>query len=618
MTFQHPGALWLLLSIPLLVVLRLFRPRPDRQVLSSTFLWKRTTQFQQQKKMRSRLKKLLMTLLQLLMIASIVLLVAEPILAGVAGGQDEIVLLDTSASMRMKASEQGEESLLDAAVRQILSGTSGVCLGRHMTVLTTDRSDSRLVDRSDSAAELARALPKAVCSWDEGDPEAALFAAQELLRLYPEAEVTLYTDHEVAASGPLKVVNVAPSSLLNASVSEVRCTVSSAGLLLKATVANIGPAHEITLGLYLDDQLTSARTVPCDAKAVQEVQWAIPGVYAFQSAKVFIAEQDALAEDNTLVCFQQPADSAKVTIVSEHPFYLEHAFSAFPGLSQTIYAHPWAAPTGGSNLYVYDGCLPQELPRDGAIWLICPPTVPEGVSGLTLGDGFAAGNYLHRTLEVLPRRELSALLQGIVNEGSVGVSRLREASVSEPLKALLFSDLHPVLAAGRTDSGVPLLVQLFDLHDSNLPLQANLVTLVHNLLAFALPTVLEQPSITVGWPFEANVLPGNTGARLLHPDGYQENCEIADGKIALQVELPGVYRLQQLCEGKVASDTSFFAQIPASESAPFLSAKENYALVKLAVSAQYEANGISLHFPFLVLIILLLLVECVVYNHERI
>ena len=119
MRFTHPQGLWMLLFIPILIVFYLWRSKFDSRLLSSTFLWKLNEAYRQKHKNTSRLRKLIQLLLQISLFVVLALTVSGLTLTGRDTGREFIALLDTSASMRMRAGENGE-TLFSLAKEQLL------------------------------------------------------------------------------------------------------------------------------------------------------------------------------------------------------------------------------------------------------------------------------------------------------------------------------------------------------------------------------------------------------------------------------------------------------------------------------------------------------------------
>ena len=113
MTLLNPFGLLLLLSIPVIVLLHLFRQERRRQEVSSLFLWREVSD-QQSRRIRPQLLRNVNLLLQVLAAVIAALALAQPILTDTTGTGPPrmIVLVDTSASM---AAVEDQVTRLDLA-----------------------------------------------------------------------------------------------------------------------------------------------------------------------------------------------------------------------------------------------------------------------------------------------------------------------------------------------------------------------------------------------------------------------------------------------------------------------------------------------------------------------
>ncbi len=614
MAFTNPAGLWFMLGIPLLLLLFFLRPKFEEQNLSSTFLWRLSVKYRKKRMTVSRLRRLMILALQLLLILLLSLVLSGPRLMADGFGTDYVVILDTSASMAM--TDVRGTSMLELALQDIHSLAERVRLGSRMTVFTTDSENCHLLERSDSVAEINRALAGVQCTQDAGAPQAAIAAAQEMLRLRPDAQVFYYTDSEIPQVDHISVVNVVPQALWNAAVSTMESRSVNSGMAFTAAVTSYAHAAQLTAGLYIDGTLTSAQVIDCPKDEEIAVEWRVADLSGFESARMVLEADDALDIDNYFTLYPQPVSSASVALVSDHPFYLEHAFAAFSGLKLTAYAHPWEVPASGFDLIVYEGCAPQELPEGSAIWLIDPPRLPEDIYGLALGETVPGGCLSRADASVTGR--VSELLSNLANRDTV-VSVITHSDSTGALTPLLRCGEENALLAGFTDAGAPLVVMPFDLRNTNLPLQTDFIFLTRNILRFALPSVLEPARVITGEPAQALACSGCTQAFLRCPDGTEEQLPLSEGVIPFTARSTGEQALVQVnAEGKT-SETPFFACLPASESGPDSVIQPSIYLVRPETADQTaQVDGLDLRLLLSALLLLLLILECVVYNRERI
>ena len=132
-TLLAPNALWLLLTLPLIVLLFLIRERKRERVVSALFLW---SEAQTLARRQRRISPTLLLLLQLLFAALLALALAQPRF-NVAGTPPRVFVIDASASMAaLEAAEAGERTRLAGAAQQaqaLLRGAGEVAVVRGRT-----------------------------------------------------------------------------------------------------------------------------------------------------------------------------------------------------------------------------------------------------------------------------------------------------------------------------------------------------------------------------------------------------------------------------------------------------------------------------------------------------
>ncbi|MDO5377178.1 MAG: VWA domain-containing protein [Clostridia bacterium] len=613
MKFLHPSGLLLLLGVALFLLACLFKPRYQEHRVSSLYLWKLSERFRKKRLPIHRLKRVLLFLLQLSMLLLGVLLSAQPQLALRGSGKDYVAILDASASMRLADGEG--TTRFERAKAALLSRVASLDPGTAVTVITT--APARLAERSSSRSEIEYAVSHAVCGWDTGDLDGALALAQELLWLRPNAQVEFYTDRSYAETENLSVVQTADSSAWNAVVSGLTGRLTAKGASFESTVASFGRDADITVALYVDGALKGAQIASCSDGVPVAQTWFVEGLSAYSRAQVVASVQDGLAEDNVSWLCAEPAAAIRALLVSASPFYLQNALSAFPSVSlETVSAPEEIASLSGYDVYIFDGCQPDALPKDGSTWLIDPQASP-AETGVTLGEEWLGGALT----PALPAQSPAA--QAVMRDltlTSASALRFREIEEYGSLSPALLCGEMPVLLAGTGAQNTRLIVLSLDLHDTNLPLLSDFVLLVCNMLSYSMPSMLPALSFASGEPIEATVLPFCEEVYLQSPDGSMISLAQENGVAAFTAGPPGVYTLLQKRPDTLSKYSDFSVHIPQEESNPGLTVSAR----RLALSAERAEATASdpddLFDPTAYLaaaLLLILIVECVVFNREQ-
>ena len=613
MKLLEPMGLLALLAIPVLLTLFFLRPRYQQRVLTSTFIWRLSQRYLQKYRLSQKLIRYLLLLFQVLIIGLAALILAQPRLTTRGENSEYVALLDTSASMRQ--TDENGVSRFDAAREEILAHIRSLGINGRATVITTASTANLVMERSQSVSDAERLLCQLTCGYGSMDLDSALKTAQEILDGAPGAQVFFYTDHDYPMAENVTVRNVAAGRTeWNAALTEISASFTATGGTLTHQAVSYGRDAEVTLALYVNGRLASAKVVSCPQDEPVDVVWQVAGGAAVQYARVLIDAADGLKEDNEVSFFRQPAETLQIQLVSAIPFYWETVLSAFPQATVTTASSLGTAQSAGYDLYIYDGLAPAELPRDGAVLLVNPETLPEEL-GLKTGD-VLRGAYLSQPKR-FANQSNRPLIAG-VTASRIAVQKFREIESSDRYTPVLLCGEMPVLLAGQRENGTACMVLAFDLHDSNLPLLPEMVTLMKNLLAYVLPDMMTDFAYSVGEIVVAAALPLCEGILLQPPDGEARALEISGGAVRYQPQTPGVYTLFQDRAMGGRKYCRFFVALPEVESDIRAEAESRW--VYLSPSEGTDAvreveEGFDPTLYLALLILLLLCAECVVYHH---
>ncbi len=160
MSFLSPWSLWWLLSLPLLVTFYLFRPEPQRRLLTTFFLWKKAVPESQGGVYAKQLRSNPLLWLQLLALLLLSLYLARPAtswLSALPTGSRVVLVIDTSASMN--AGGAFEQAV--AKARQAIDGLFGLSnlsSSPEVMLIAVDREPRILVPFTRDQAQLRSAL----------------------------------------------------------------------------------------------------------------------------------------------------------------------------------------------------------------------------------------------------------------------------------------------------------------------------------------------------------------------------------------------------------------------------------------------------------------------------
>ena len=338
MSFSNPQFLWLLLSLPLILILHFLRARAHPQPVSALFLWEQAKSIARQKR---RFSATWLLLLQLLTALIISFALARPFIKSEVQ-TSKIFVVDASASMATVDSVNGQDTAQNTAqntqritraaseIRDLLANTRAntneVALIRAgldaqvITPLTTNHNDLlealNDIQATDSTVNLNRAINLAAS-------------------LKTNAEIHLVSDNikasdiQLNSKNHLVTTHVIQGNATNVGISAFELRGNQAFV---SVVSNYPRPQQLDLNLYLDDAFIGQ--TPMLIPRNGQMHWSFPiqqqaGTY---KAEIVVPDWDALALDNTAYALSR---DLKVLISPPEPSF-ERALLAIPNIDIRI------------------------------------------------------------------------------------------------------------------------------------------------------------------------------------------------------------------------------------------------------------------------------------------
>ncbi len=536
MTLLNPSGLFLLLSIPVIVLLHLFRQERRRQEVSSLFLWREVSD-QQSRRIRPQLLRNVNLLLQVLAVVFAALALAQPNLTGTAGAgaPKMIVLVDTSASM---AAVEGQVTRLELAKNrarevvgrsrrdtEIMIATAGP-LPAVVQGFTTDRA---------VLYEVIRAL-------ESQDGPGDLNAAAEMIRSLGnmrETDVVFVTDAAFAVSestvlpGQFRTERVG-TAIPNRAITEFRLRRRFDGSVLEAYV-ELGnfdqTATTLLLELSVDGQTISRREVSVGPDEIRPLAVDLPGVSGSVFEARLVGNEDALSADDAAFSVASSIRPLRVQLVTKGNYFLESILSVYPDVSLTI--TPTPDQSARVDLFVLDGV-----------------DAPAGLSGsiLAIATAMPDGPFeplgfqpINRTVTVNRAHPISANL----NLSDVTITRAMTGVLSG--RSLVVAAVGEIpLIYTHTRDGVRLVGFTFSLADSDLGLRSSFPILMNNIVTWLAPSPQETgiASVSAGAVVPLLVTPG-APVMITYPSGKTTEYVLRENMLLFRDTVEaGIYTVQ--------------------------------------------------------------------------
>lgn len=559
MEWLRPAGAWALVALVPVIALYVLKKKTKPLACSSVLLWRRMEAEAPRSKPFQRLKNQLLLWLQVAIVILMATGLMRPVSGGGSGGE-AVFVFDLSLSMQTLDSQK--VSRLERAQTQALALLDGMRDTEALTVLAAGDSFEQTLSRSTDHAAARRAISALKAQNGGADLTGALSLAEAMRRDVPGLRVYVFTDDAQLSPGNATLCAVG-EPMDNVSILDATLQPESGTAF--ARVQNRGAAREISLECEADSALCDVRTVTLEAGAQTGVRFTVP--VGAQSVTVRLSQTDALAADNIRYAVRQESAKRTALLVTNGNVFLERALALDERLEVDVAAPQDIGASAAYDLYVYDGCLPEKWPEDGAIWALNPSgavgeLIPSDSAPIAVPVRAAAGEAA---------REITQHL--LLSDIAIQTARPIEGGV-------------PVLTAGDSvlmavgeESGRRVAALGFDIHSSNLPLKADFPVLVQNLLAYLLPEAASAVQNAVcGKPMVIHADARVEEAFVLTPSGRR--AELAGGVLEDTGEI-GVYTLAERFAGDARRETRFALHAPEAET----------DTESVAVSTQAEDEG---------------------------
>ena len=250
-------------------------------------------------------------------------------------------------------------------------------------------------------------------------------------------------------------------------------------------------------------------------------------------------------------------------IKEDRPFYLETIINSVGNTQVDIVSREqYTSEMTGYSLYVFDSFSPTTLPDDGTIWLFGASTSIDK-SGFSVQDVIEneeglAGSYPKNSSSIY-----KTLTNGLFKE-QIYLKKYYKYGLYKNFTVLLTHEGDPLIFTGLTDNGNREVVFAFDLHDSNMPLLLDYITLTKNLLDYSFPVIIEESNYVCGETVDLNVLSNCDSIRVENPKGVVNYLDISNEITSFVTTEVGVYKIS-VANGDKETVFNIFVNMPIEE-----------------------------------------------------
>lgn len=611
MSFTYPLGLLGLIGIPIVIIVYILKSKYTEQTVTSTYLWTLSERFLKRKNPISSLTGILSLLLQILAIAIISLAIARPVLIVENSAYEYCFILDGSASMNMS---DGETSSFDDGISEIESMIDSSVDGSIYTFVYAGDEASVVFEKLNDKDRAIELLHEAKPSYSGMNVEDALDVAQRYFDENPSAKIYLVTDKSYKKQQNVDVINVAQSNADNCGISNLTCSLAGETLTADAILHSYKRDVTVKVEMYVDGKETPSASSTYVLKRATDTPVSMScSAKSYSSVRLAVTGEDALGLDNETVAYNLENNEVySILIVSDTPFFLQAALDVVGDHTVTVCEPGKYTGEEKAGLYIFDSFTPKELPSDGAVWFINSDTslantgfsvrgeaVPEMGVNITMNDSSA-------TL-------LKTLTEDVSGEG-IAVSKYMKYNTYRNFTTVFSYKENPLLMVGTNGYGNRQAVFGFDLHNSNLPLTADFIEIVENLIEYSFPSPIEKTKYFSGEEALINVMPSYESVKVTTPSGKVSYVSVQNSNGGIILDEVGTYTVNISVSGR-EEVYHIYSEVPLEE--------RNLTIIEDEISVSGIAGNEKLkgeYDPLMLLFVALLVLftaDWMVYMYEK-
>jgi hypothetical protein len=532
--FLNLAGLWLAAIIPVIIIMYLLKPRYQEKLVSSTWLWEQAVRDIEATSPWQRLRRNLLLILQLLVAFLLVLAVIRPSL-NLPGttGRHLIVALDCSPSM--KATDVSP-SRFKAAKQEILQLIDSMDNNETLTLIAMADQPQVVASAAGDKVKLRQAAKSLKPGSTKAALEPLLSMAAALSERDPQAELIIFSDgktnipeHDISLKCPVSWRQIGHSDD-NLAITLLSTRRVGKGTTVLARVQNFGDKpRQSEIELWADSKLFDARRLKLAGGESCELSWTeAAGEHNLWQA--VLKRPDYFMDDNQAYAVSAAAASRRVLLVSSGNVFLEKSVSLAPNVQMyKTTTRSYSDSMKDYQLYIFDGFMPDRLPS-GALFILNPPP----------GNKLLAVKGDIKNIVKLQTAASDEVMRYVdTQEWQIRQSRVIDYPRA---RTILESQGYSLLMKGEMN-GQKTVIAAFDLHDSNIPLQAGFPILIQNLCQWLLPQAVSSPSLDSSGKGFDFIPPADTRQlNIINPSG-EEHSYTAPIPHYFSIEEPGLYRI---------------------------------------------------------------------------
>lgn len=611
---------FLAVLIPVIVLLYLLKQKVKNQKIPALNLWREAYENIQASTPWEKFRNNILMYLQIAALILLIIALMSPYIAGSGSEYSNIlIMIDNSASMSGMYSESFTK--LETAKKQAIDYVSSND-GVRYTVISAGSAPNLVVSSSDDKGRVADAINGIEATDVAGSLNVGINMAQSVVEVWESYKVLAFTDSSVNMQNiGGEVIDLSVKGD-NASIQNLSHTVSDNGTVkVMARVDYYGQNKLNTdVNLYIGDKLYDIQSVTVEPKGNSVVYFKDIPRGKFNSALAsdtpyFMAElnsKDILANDNTAYDIINGEKDEKILLVTDKNTFLEKALKlSGKTVDKVTLKDIEAAKTDEYSLVVYDGILPEKLPKGNVIFIDPPETYESGDTAWQqeVFQGQSKKKGKASTIKAV-KCDITEYIE------DYSFSCLDVSSFDTPSWAFSFFNTNGKLSTGYTGNynGKIISVVGFDLHNTDFPLQTEFPVFMYNLLNKTMSArIMPKTVYDAGEMANIQKKADAKEAVVTKPDGSKETYSLESGMAVFSDTLnAGLYYIEEGDEGMYFTVSFPEDESDVSEEAVVTSDKNTTTEVNKKAGGSISKKMIVM--PLLALLLILLMTEWYIYK----
>lgn len=484
------AGLWFGLSIPVIVLLYLFKRKYIDTTVPSHFLWNRVLRNIEANRPWQKLQNRLLLWLQLFVAALLVFALMQPYILIQGGSKHTVIVVDASSSMNSIWHEDGETEIsrFDYAKEQMLVYVDKLSRGSELTLLKVGSQPEVLLSRESDRQKWNQVIKELSIDFGQSAYRETLSLAAALTKDIPDSSVVIYSDEQWSEQSqdikfdvPVQVVSTFQPDGVNVAIEQFGVKRGQNDQVSGVAVSrNYGNRDlEVVLDLYGDNQLLSSKQINISSR--QSMTVAFEGLSTAEVYRISVGLPSGLRDDyepdNTAFAFLEQGGTTNILLLTSGNLFLEKALQLTGSqvirmdtrtTSDDAPDHAPSVPVNHPDIIVVDGELPHYFTQGDWIALIQKTPL------WTLGG---AGGEIQLTTGAMQTESHPVTRYLSLKESPVAT--LIDADLPSWANPIMTIDGKPAMYAG-TEHGSARLSFLFELSAGDLPLRPEFPILVNN------------------------------------------------------------------------------------------------------------------------------------------